>query len=401
MVEVVARTAWERFPIQQFGVEEVLECAIAPGMPPFISTRPELRDFAERTTRWPATPRRWTRCGSVDCSAWSRRPRWSGGRDWFVVREPESTSYKEGKRMKRDFVTIADWSAPELWEALDLALHLKREHRAGVSHRDLLAGKTLAMIFQKPSLRTRVSFEVGMTQLGGHALYLGPDDIKLGTRETTEDIALNLSRYADGIMARVFGHDVVEELARYATVPVINGLSDLHHPCQALGDMLTILEHRRNLGGATLAFIGDGNNVAHSLIEASAVLGVQFRIACPEGHEPNREIVEAARARGGAVEIVHCPQEAARGADVLYTDVWASMGQEKEAAERRKRFQGFTVDVDLLSLASPTCLVMHCLPAHYGEEITYEVSRLPNSVLFDQAENRLHGQKALLALLLS
>lgn len=303
--------------------------------------------------------------------------------------------------MKRDFVRIADWSAPELWEALDLALHLKREHRAGVSHRDVLAGKTLAMIFQKPSLRTRVSFEVGMTHLGGHALYLGPDDIKLGTRETTEDIALNLSRYADGIMARVFGHDVVEELARYASVPVINGLSDLHHPCQALADMLTILEHRRELAGTTLAFIGDGNNVAHSLIEAAAALGIRFRIACPEGHEPNREIVEAARARGAEVEIFHRSQEAARGADVLYTDVWASMGQEEEAAVRRNRFQGFTVDVDLLSLASPACLVMHCLPAHYGEEITYDVSRLPNSVLFDQAENRLHAQKALLALLLS
>ncbi|MBC7220460.1 ornithine carbamoyltransferase [Candidatus Bipolaricaulota bacterium] len=303
--------------------------------------------------------------------------------------------------MKRDFVRIADWSASELWDALDLALHLKREHRAGISHRDVLPGRTLAMIFQKPSLRTRVSFEIGMTQLGGHALYLGPDDIQLGKRETTEDIALNLSRYADGIMARVFGHDVVEELARYATVPVINGLSDLHHPCQALADMLTIRERRRDLAGTTLAFIGDGNNVAHSLIEASALLGVAFRIACPEGHEPQREIVEAARAGGAAVEVIHDPREAARGADVLYTDVWASMGQEEEAAARRKRFQGFSVDGDLLSLAHPRCLVMHCLPAHYGEEITYEASRAPNSVLFDQAENRLHAQKALLALLLA
>ncbi len=303
--------------------------------------------------------------------------------------------------MKRDFLRIADWSAHELWDALDLALHLKREHRAGISHRDVLPGRTLAMMFQKPSLRTRVSFEVGMTQLGGHALYLGPDDIQLGKRETTEDIALNLSRYADGIMARVFGHDVVEELARYATVPVINGLSDLHHPCQALADMLTILERRRDLPATTLAFIGDGNNVAHSLIEASALLGVAFRIACPEGHEPQREIVEAARANGAAVEVVHDPREAARGADVLYTDVWASMGQEEEAAARRKRFQGFSVDGDLLSLAHPRCLVMHCLPAHYGEEITYEASRAPNSVLFDQAENRLHAQKALLALLLA
>ena len=303
--------------------------------------------------------------------------------------------------MKRDLVAIADWRAEELREILDLALHLKREHRAGISHRDVLAGKTLAMIFQKPSLRTRVSFEVGMTHLGGHALYLGPEDIKLGKRETTEDIALNLSRYADGIMARVFGHDIVEELARYATVPVINGLSDLHHPCQALGDMLTILEKTGSLRGLALAFIGDGNNVAHSLIEASAKLGLRFRIACPEGHEPNEAIVAAARGGGAAVDIVHDPQEAARGADVLYTDVWASMGQEEEAAARRARFHGFTVDLDLLALASPGCLVMHCLPAHYGEEITYEASRTENAVLFDQAENRLHAQKAVLALLLS
>lgn len=303
--------------------------------------------------------------------------------------------------MKRDFVTMADWRADELRELLDLALHLKREHRAGISHQAVLQGKTLAMIFQKPSLRTRVSFEVGMTHLGGHALYLGPEDIKLGKRETTEDIALNLSRYVDGIMARVFGHDVVDELARYATVPVINGLSDLHHPCQALGDMLTIRERRGELRGTTLAFIGDGNNVAHSLIEASAKLGIRFRIACPEGHDPDGEIVAAARAEGGAVEVLHDPNAAARGADVLYTDVWASMGQEGEADARRNRFQRFTVDVDLVEAADPGCLVMHCLPAHYGEEITYEASRLPNSALFDQAENRLHAQKAALALLLS
>lgn len=303
--------------------------------------------------------------------------------------------------MKRDLVTIADWKPDEIREVLDLAAHLKREHRAGISHRDVLPGKTLAMIFQKPSLRTRVSFEVGMTHLGGHALYLGPEDIKLGKRETTEDIALNLSRYVDGIMARVFGHEVVEELARFATVPVINGLSDLHHPCQALGDMLTIREKKDLLRGLTLAFIGDGNNVAHSLIEASAKLGLHFRIACPPGHEPNEEIVRSARAQGGTVEIVHDPKEAARGADVLYTDVWASMGQESEAAARQSAFQGFTVDLDLVEAANPGCLVMHCLPAHYGEEITYEASRIENSALFGQAENRLHAQKAVLALLLS
>lgn len=301
---------------------------------------------------------------------------------------------------KKDFVTIADWRTDELQEALDLALHLKREHRSGIGHQKVLRGKTLAMIFQKPSLRTRVSFEVGMTHLGGHALYLGPDDIKLGKRETTEDIALNLSRYVDGIMARVFGHDTVEELARYATMPVINGLSDLHHPCQALGDMLTIREKRGELCGTALTFIGDGNNVAHSLLEAATRFGLEFRIACPAGHEPNADIVRSARAAGAKVEITHDPQVAAKGADVLYTDVWASMGQESEVADRRKTFQAFTVNVDLVAIANPGCLVMHCLPAHYGEEISYEASRLPNSVLFDQAENRLHAQKAVLALLL-
>lgn len=302
--------------------------------------------------------------------------------------------------MKRDLLSFSDWSSEEIWEALELAAQLKREFRAGQSHEQLLRGKTLAMIFQKPSLRTRVSFEVGMTHLGGHAIYLGPEDIKLGMRETTEDIALNLSRYVDGIMARVFGHEIVEELARYATVPVINGLSDRFHPCQSLGDMLTIWEKKRHLPGLVLAFIGDGNNVAHSLIQASAKLGLRFRIACPPGHEPDAAVVQAARSLGAEVQILHDPRAAARGADVLYTDVWASMGQEAEVEARRRAFQGFTVDLDLLALAHPKALVMHCLPAHYGEEITYEASRAEGSVLFDQAENRLHAQKAVLALLL-
>ncbi|MGB9757308.1 MAG: ornithine carbamoyltransferase [Candidatus Bipolaricaulaceae bacterium] len=302
--------------------------------------------------------------------------------------------------MKRDLVSLADWSAEEIWGILELAAHLKREQRAGARHDHLLRGKTLAMIFQKPSLRTRVSFEVGMWQLGGYALYLGPEDIKLGKRESVEDVALNLSRYVDGIMARVFGHEVVEELARFATVPVINGLSDLLHPCQALADMLTIWEKKRRLEGLILAFIGDGNNVANSLIEACAKLGLHFRIACPEGHEPNPRIVEEARAQGAQVAILRDPKEAAKNADILYTDVWTSMGQEAEAEIRRKKFQGYTVDMDLLSLAKPDCLVMHCLPAHYGEEITYEAARSKNSVIFDQAENRLHAQKAVLAILL-
>lgn len=302
--------------------------------------------------------------------------------------------------MKRDFIALSDWSTEEIWEALELAAQLKREARAGISHRGILSGKILAMIFQKPSLRTRVSFEAGMVELGGHAIYLGPEDIKLGKRETTEDIALTLSRYVHGIMARVFEHEIVEELARYATVPVINGLSDLLHPCQALGDMLTIWEKKRRISGLTLAFIGDGNNVANSLIEACAKLGISFRIACPPGYEPNAKIVDEAKAVGAQVEILHDPQKAAQGADILYTDVWASMGQETIAAEKSKAFTGFTVDVNLIDLASPDAIVMHCLPAHYGEEITYEAARAPQSVIFDQAENRLHAQKAILALLL-
>lgn len=303
--------------------------------------------------------------------------------------------------MKRDFVSFEDWSKEELWELLELSTHLKREHRAGARHDHLLRGKTLAMVFQKPSLRTRVSFEVGMWQLGGHALYLGPEDIKLGQRETVEDVALNLSRYVNGLMARVFGHEVVEELARFATVPVINGLSDLLHPCQALADTFTIWEKKRKLEGLTVAFIGDGNNVANSLIEASAKFGMRFRIACPEGHEPNARIVSSARQQGAEVEVLRSPKEAAKDADVLYTDVWTSMGQEAEAELRRRKFQGYTVTLELLSLAKPDAILMHCLPAHYGEEITYEAARSKNSVIFDQAENRLHTQKALLARLLS
>ncbi len=302
--------------------------------------------------------------------------------------------------MKRDFVSFADWSREELWEVLELSVHLKREHRAGLRPDHLLRGKTLGLIFQKPSLRTRVSFEVGMWQLGGYALYLGPEDIKLGHRESVEDVALNLSRYVDGIMARVFGHEVVEELARFATVPVINGLSDLLHPCQALADVLTIWEKKRKLEGLTLVFIGDGNNVANSLIEASGKFGMHFRIACPEGHEPDARIVAEARALGAKVEILRDPKEAAKDADVIYTDVWTSMGQEAEAELRRKKFQGYTVDLALLSRAKPDVLVMHCLPAHYGEEITYEAARSKNSVIFDQAENRLHAQKGLLVRLL-
>ena len=300
----------------------------------------------------------------------------------------------------RNLVSLASLSTEEIWEILETAQHLKRELRTGIRHR-LLDGKTLAMIFQKPSLRTRVSFETGMWQLGGHAIYLGPDDIKLGKRETTEDIALNLSRYVDGIMARVFEHQAIAELAKHATVPVINGLCDTYHPCQGLADFLTVLEKKRRFEGLTMAFIGDGNNVAHSLINGCAKLGMACRIACPEGHEPSEAITAAARALGGSIEVLHDPKTAAEGSDVLYTDVWVSMGQETQAATKQNAFNGFTVDRALLAVAKPDAIVLHCLPAHYGEEIEYEASRSPGSAIFDQAENRMHAQKAVMALLMA
>ncbi|MEA3355902.1 MAG: ornithine carbamoyltransferase [Candidatus Bipolaricaulota bacterium] len=300
----------------------------------------------------------------------------------------------------KDIVSLALLSTEDIYEILETARNLKLELRAGVKH-GVLAGKGLAMIFQKPSLRTRVSFENGMSQLGGHAIYLGPDDIRLGKRETTEDIAIVLSGYVDGIMARVFDHQTVVDLARYASVPVINGLSDLLHPCQVLGDMLTIWEKKRRLEGLMLTFIGDGNNVAHSLINVCTKLGMRFRIACPEGYDPNEEIITAARSAGGDIEVFHDPKDAANGADVLYTDVWASMGQEAQAEDKKHDFTGFTLDEDLIELANDDALIMHCLPAHYAEEITYAASRARGSAIFDQAENRMHAQKAILVLLMS
>ena len=301
---------------------------------------------------------------------------------------------------QRHLVSLSELSSEDVFEILETARNLKLESRSGIRH-SMLAGKTLAMIFEKPSLRTRVSFETGMTQLGGHAIYLGPSDISLGKRETTEDIALNLSRYVDGIMARVFEHQTIREMADHATVPVINGLCDRYHPCQALADLLTVWEKKRSFDGLTLAFIGDGNNVAHSLILGCAKVGMAFRIACPKGFEPNEEIVAAARSEGGRVEVLHDPRGAAQGADVLYTDVWVSMGQEESASSKQNAFAGFSIDEDLLRVADEHALVLHCLPAHYGEEITYAASRSRGSAIFDQAENRMHAQKAVMALLMS
>jgi len=302
--------------------------------------------------------------------------------------------------MQRHLVTLKEYTEEEIYDLLDMARILKLEHRAGVDQRPL-AGKTLAMVFQKPSLRTRVSFEAGMQQLGGHAIYLGPEDIKLGKRETTEDIALNLSRFVDGIMARVFEHRTVAELAEHSTVPVINGLCDKYHPCQGLADFLTIYEKKRGFEGLTLTFVGDGNNVAHSLINGCAKLKMSFRIACPKGYEPDEDVVADARAQGCSVEVLHDPLEAARNADVLYTDVWVSMGQESAADSKQNAFVGFTLDGAVQAAARKEAIVLHCLPAHYGEEITYEVSRSNGSAIFDQAENRLHAQKAVMAWLMS
>lgn len=305
--------------------------------------------------------------------------------------------------MKRDLISVHDLSREEIEELFTLAQDLKGRLKKKKPH-PLLPGKTLAMIFEKPSLRTRVTFEVAMTQLGGHAIYLAPQDIRLGERETVEDGARNLSRWVDGIVARTFRHKMVERLAQYATVPVINGLTDLLHPCQVLSDLFTLKERRGRMKGLQVAFIGDGNNVCNSWLFGAARTGVHFTVACPKGYEPNREVLakalEDAKATGAKLRIIHDPSEAAKGADVLYADVWTSMGQEEERARRMRDFQGFQVNQALVKLAKREVLVMHCLPAHRGEEITDAVMDGPHSVILDQAENRLHVQKAILVTLL-
>ena len=299
--------------------------------------------------------------------------------------------------MKRDLVTLRDLSKQEIKNLIALARRLKGDVRAKRPH-PWLSGRTLAMIFEKPSLRTRVTFETGMYQLGGGAIYLAPGDIQLGTRETSGDVAANLSRWVDLIVARTFSHDSVVELAQHATVPVINGLSDLYHPCQILADMLTLSELRGSLEGMRLAFVGDGNNIVHSWLLAAAKVGFDFVLACPKGYEPDADILaETQAAAPGRIRVTHDVAEAARGADVLYTDVWTSMGQEAEAERRRKVFAKFQLNKALVDLADKDAFVMHCLPAHRGEEITAEVLDGPRAVVLEQAENRLHIQKAILA----
>ncbi len=302
----------------------------------------------------------------------------------------------------RSLVSLKDFTSEEILEIIRTADTLKLERLRGQTHH-LLAGKTLGMIFQKPSLRTRVSFEAGMTQLGGHAIYLAPSDISLGQRETTEDIAMVLSRYCDLIMARVFGHDIVVDLAKYATVPVINGLSDEEHPCQVLADLQTVYEKKGGFHGLKLAYVGDGNNMAHSLMYGCARVGMNMTAITPKGYEPLERVVAEAAAIGRendcTIEATTDREAGVDGADVVYTDVWASMGQESEAADRAKIFADYQVNAKLMAYADHKAMILHCLPAHYDEEIDYATTRHQYSAIFDQAENRLHAQKALMVLL--
>jgi ornithine carbamoyltransferase len=303
----------------------------------------------------------------------------------------------------RDFLRVNDWDADELIQVLDLADRLKARQRERVAHTHL-EGRSLGMIFQKPSTRTRVSFEVGMFQLGGTALYLAAGDLQLGRGETIKDTGVVLSRYLDGIMIRTFAQADVDELAAAADIPVINGLTDAFHPCQALADVMTIRERLESFDGVRVVYLGDGNNVCHSLMVACAKLGMDFVAATPEGYEPSDEVVGWARAAanvsGSSIELTHDPRAGAEGADVLYTDVWTSMGQDEERERRLADLAGFGIDDALVQLGSERVIVLHCLPAHYGEEITEEVLYGPRSAIWDQAENRLHAQKALMALVI-
>jgi len=304
----------------------------------------------------------------------------------------------------KHLISLKDLSREDFQTIFDLAARLKQDLYTGRKH-DLLAGKTLGMIFQKPSLRTMVSFQVGMHQLGGYAVYLGPDQISLGKRESSEDISKVLSSYVDGIMARTFEHKIVEDLAAHSRVPVINGLTDFNHPCQVLADLFTIAERKRQLEGLKLTYIGDGNNMTHSLMYGCAKVGMSIAIATPEGYEPLQHVVEEAReigkTTGAEVILTNDVKEAAKDSDALYTDVWASMGQEGEKEERIQKFTGYQINADVMSVAHDDALVLHCLPAHYDEEITHEVAHGKQSAVFQEAENRMHAQKAVMALLMA
>lgn len=302
---------------------------------------------------------------------------------------------------KKDFLRVADYSKEDIKEVFETAEKIKTKFKKGIKYTPL-AGKTLAMIFQKSSTRTRVSFEVGMYQLGGYPLFLSANDLQLKRGETIGDTAQVLSRMVDAIMIRTYAHSEVEELAKHASVPVINGLTDSHHPCQIMADIFTILEYRNSLKGLTIAWIGDGNNVLNSWIEAAPMVGMNLKMAVPKGYEPDKNIlnygIELAKKEKTEMLLTNDPVETVKNADVVYTDVWTSMGQESEKEKRLRDFNGFQINSELLKYASKNVLVMHCLPAHRGEEITDEVMDGPHSIVFDEAENRLHVQKAILVL---
>ncbi|XP_021897520.1 ornithine carbamoyltransferase, chloroplastic [Carica papaya] len=307
----------------------------------------------------------------------------------------------EAKKELKDFLHISDFDKDTIIKILDKAAEVKALLNSGERTFLPFKGKTMAMIFAKPSMRTRVSFETGFFLLGGHAIYLGPDDIQMGKREETRDVARVLSRYNDIIMARLFAHQDILDLAKYATVPVINGLTDYNHPCQIMADALTIIEHIGQLEGTKVVYIGDGNNIVHSWLLLASVIPFHFICACPKGFEPGKETVEKAKQAGiSKIEITNDPKEAVRGADVVYSDVWASMGQKEEAAYRRQAFQGFQVDETLMKLAGPKAYFMHCLPAERGVEVTEGVIEASNSIVFPQAENRMHAQNAIMLHLL-
>jgi ornithine carbamoyltransferase len=303
--------------------------------------------------------------------------------------------------MKKDFISIADYSRNELEEIFDITKELKDKTKRGEEHH-VCKGKTMSMIFAKPSARTRISFETGMYQLGGYALYLSPNDIGIGKREAVKDIAQVISRYNDIIMARLFAHNHMEELARYATVPVINGLTDYNHPCQIMADIYTVKEHKGRHTDLKITYIGDGNNIANSWINLAAKFPLHLVICSPSGYEPDPKTLEYARSQKvSTIEVLSDPAAAVKGADVIYTDVWASMGQEAETEARKKIFMPYQINSELMRQADKKALVMHCLPAHRGDEITDEVIDGPQSIVFDEAENRMHVQKAIIAKLLN
>ena len=301
---------------------------------------------------------------------------------------------------KRDLLNFETWSRDEIEAILGLAQDLKKKQKQGITHR-LLDGKGLGMLFEKPSLRTRVTFEAGMVQLGGHAVFLAPTEVQMGVRETPEDCARSLSRWVDMIVVRTFAQATLEEMASAASVPVINALTDLYHPCQVLADCLTLLEHKGKLEGLKVTFVGDGNNMVHSWMEAAEKIPFSFALACPRGYEPNREIEARVKRNGADVTVTHSIKDALRGADAIYTDVWTSMGQEWDVATRLKAFHDYQVNDRVLAMAKKDAVVMHCLPAHRGQEITDEVLESPQCIAFDQAENRLHAQKAVMVWLLN